>query len=170
MAQVTPDKADGMRQTEELRFSIGPAAVDAAGDESEEKRMPNDLGQLGPAIVEDKTSAEQDEIRELKALMDEPQTQVQCAGRLAALAADWIVASPGATVQEIQRRLRYTVERGRVAEGTESERQGGQTDSDSKEGNNKCKCNRSSSKDARQGSGTGSNEEKGACAEEGRQI
>ena len=74
MAQVTPDKADGMRQTEELRFSIGPAAVDAAGDESEEKRMPNDLGQLGPAIVEDKTSAEQDEIRELKALMDELQT------------------------------------------------------------------------------------------------
>ena len=30
--------------------------------------------ELGPAIVEDKTSAEQDEIRELKALMDELQT------------------------------------------------------------------------------------------------
>ena len=79
MAQVTPDKPEGMRQTEELRFSIGPAAVDATGDESEEERMPTDLGQLGPTTTEDTASAEQDEIRELKALMDELQTQVQTA-------------------------------------------------------------------------------------------
>ena len=98
-----------MRQTEEFRFSIGPAAVDATGGGSGEKRMLTDLrflGQLGPTTAEDKTGAEQDEIREFKALMDDLQTQVQCAGGLAALAADWTVASPGATVsvQEVQRR------------------------------------------------------------------
>ena len=98
-----------MRQTEEFRFSIGPAAVDATGGGSGEKRMLTDLrflGQLGPTTAEDKTGAEQDEIREFKALVDDLQTQVQCAGGLAALAADWTVASPGATVsvQEVQRR------------------------------------------------------------------
>ena len=100
IAQVTPDRADDARRTEQLRFSIGPAAVDAAGDGGEETRLPVDLGllrQMGPATAGDETRVESDEIRELKALVDELQTQVQCAGRLAALAA-------GATVQEIQRR------------------------------------------------------------------
>ena len=107
IAQVTPDRADDARRTEQLRFSIGPAAVDAAGDGGEETRLPVDLGllrQMGPATAGDETRVESDEIRELKALVDELQTQVQCAGRLAALAAGWTVASPGATVQEIQRR------------------------------------------------------------------
>ena len=107
MAQVTPNKVDGIRQTEELRFSIGPAAIGAAGGGSEGEGVPiglGCLGQLGPTTAGDKKSAKQDEIRELRALMDELQTQVQCAGGLAALAAGWAVASPGATVQEIQRK------------------------------------------------------------------
>ena len=63
---------------------------------------------MGPTTTGNKTRVESDEIRELKALVDELQAQVQYAERLTALAANWIVASPGATVQrhnaETQRR------------------------------------------------------------------
>ena len=100
MEQVTPERTGGA----EGEFSLGPAAVEERGERTREVGTQMQTAE-GPTADRERTGmTDADEIQELKVCVEELQAQVLGAGRLAAMVADWTVASPGATVREIQRK------------------------------------------------------------------
>ena len=100
MEQVTPERT-GVAEGE---FSLGPAAVEERGERTREVGTQMQTAE-GPTADRERTGmTDADEIQELKVCVEELQAQVLGAGRLAAMVADWTVASPGATVREIQRK------------------------------------------------------------------
>ena len=100
MDQVTPERTGGA----EREFSLGPAAIEERGERTREVGTQMQTAE-GPTTDRERTGmTDADEIQELKVCVEELQAQVLGARRLAAMVADWTVASPGATVREIQRK------------------------------------------------------------------
>ena len=102
--QVTPERTGGAEREFSAEFSLGSAAIEERSERTREVGTQMQTAK-GPTADRERTRmTNADEIQELEACVEELQAQVLGAGRLAAMVADWTVASPGATVREIQRK------------------------------------------------------------------